>query len=1687
MRNICAILAVVVMLACGGTAPAVDFFDDFESYAPGSDLHGVNIWAGWDNTPGAGAPVSNLFASSPSNSVEIGGGSDLVGSFSDATSGIWEFTTQVYVPSGGSGVNYFIMMSEYNHGGDKTWAHELPFNYATGQIEPSGTGGGGNIVPITFDAWTELKYIVDLDQKVFDAEYGGATISDGNPWSGDAVAAIDLYANSATPIYYDDVSLMSLPTLTWDNVQSANWNSTHWTGGPPSVPDGDTYAILNTANTHTVTVAADAVARNLSVQGGGIAVNAGRTLSIAMRASFAADTTLTVAGTGQLSVGATPSGGNSPLEVTPDGILEVTAGGPVPNSVELAGGTFRFADTMGTPGAAPGGAVAHWAFDETTGSIAANTAPGHLFEHDGDLTNFPFDDSQWVAGKINGALAFDGTDDEVQIFDYQGVSGSAARTMTAWVKTTDGEGPIMSWGTNTAGNKWVFRTQTNNGMAGAIRVEVNGGYIVGNTDVRDNQWHHVAAVLPDGATNVTQMELYVDGALETVSASQDEPVNTDPFGEVVKIGSDSVLNNRYFAGAIDDAYIYDSALTAAQIETMAGPRILPNMATVGLLVTAGSTLESGTEADTDFGVLTLKEGILTTSGQGTINFTSTTIDAGATRVGVGLETPTDLGNALTGRAGLTFAVGGTGTTRLVETYTAGASNEIAFTAGSMTGGTIEVAEGTLRTSGNDLFGGATALKLSGGSYTFGDEIGAPAGGPAEGLLGYWKLDETTGLTAADETGNHDGTLIAFAGDDSQWVPGIQGGSLHFDGADDWMDAGMPATAPTNYTVAMWARADGLTQASVWDSVFSSAPDAGGFQLDVGAVTNGSYQFKGDTTVVAGPVLDDWVHVAFTYDGATVRAYYNGALSNEAATSGKVFSHFRLAINRGGDRRYAGTLDEVYVYDRALSLGEIRGMFGESTPADLSDIHVTVDAPSTLRSESITETAFADLTIAAGTLTTDGSSGIRFADGTTVAAGAVDPGFETLVTTTTGPLTANGNTITKTGGSDLILDEATNSVAGAIFDVQAGRLLAFGEDGASPLTGAAVNLGGGSLALSAKASVTGGSVDFDNAVEATGGTIVAERGGVGHAGPMTVNLGSATNGVSLAGGLELKTEAGYELNVLGTISGDGGLTVNEGTVTLAAADSSIGSMRVTGGTVSTGGNSLEIGQRLKLGNTRFEITGGSFLLAGTDLANENVGHTIALGDADSVIEIGSGGSMADGLLYHLDAAESVTMDGSDMVSAWGDQGDAGNDFSQTDPSVQPLWVSSAIGGLPAIRFAGGSSNQELLLNTPTEPQTFFAVTAATQGGGLRGIWGSENGDKGVRLQDNNWYRSDGHNSDGNDFANGDPNGVRVNGAITGAYTVGEPHIINELRGPNFNATTFNVTSIGEYFANNRDYGGDVAELMAFDRILTDDELNDVGGYLADKYGITAPDYTGGLTSPATESPNTNLVVNANATVTSSSEEVTLGDLTVAAGVSTLVLENAVYTLNNVTFADGVTLNGEMTVRGTLDVGDAIGTITIAEGEIVIDSGAAHNAEVSMSSGAALTAADVDRINVSATGGIYVGGTLAPKGVGRTNSNFFSPVTTLTTIDVIDGAGVFEGGGTAPDGGQAFAAVDPAPAADVTGHIGQGAFLRAVNYERGFGTTITDSVDLEVFVALGGDADGDGKVWLSDWAALRANFG
>jgi hypothetical protein len=87
---------------------------------------------------------------------------------------------------------------------------------------------------------------------------------------------------------------------------------------------------------------------------------------------------------------------------------------------------------------------------------------------------------------------------------------------------------------------------------------------VGYTDVRDDEWHHVAAVLESGsAPDAVDIKLYVDGSQETSSASQDEPINTAGTG-VVRIG-ESPWHNRPFVGLIDDVRLYNKALSADEL------------------------------------------------------------------------------------------------------------------------------------------------------------------------------------------------------------------------------------------------------------------------------------------------------------------------------------------------------------------------------------------------------------------------------------------------------------------------------------------------------------------------------------------------------------------------------------------------------------------------------------------------------------------------------------------------------------------------------------------------------------------------------------------------------------------------------------------------------------------------------------------------------------------------------------------------------------------------------------------------------------------------------------------------------------------------------------------------------------------------------------------------------------------
>ncbi|NQU25290.1 MAG: PEP-CTERM sorting domain-containing protein, partial [Candidatus Nealsonbacteria bacterium] len=175
----------------------------------------------------------------------------------------------------------------------------------------------------------------------------------------------------------------------------------------------------------------------------------------------------------------------------------------------------------------------------------------------------------------------------------------------------------------------------------------------------------------------------------------------------------------------------------------------------------------------------------------------------------------------------------------------------------------------------------------------------------------------------------------------------------------------------------------------------------------------------------------------------------------------------------------------------------------------------------------------------------------------------------------------------------------------------------------------------------------------------------------------------------------------------------------------------------------------------------------------------------------------------------------------------------------------------------------------------------------------------------------------------------------------------------------------------------------------------------------------------------------------------------------------------------TLAGSGTINADpIDVTGTVAPGgDGIGTLTVGSGELGLDSAAAFNAQVSLAVVEPGQQIAADRIEVSAGGVLMLGGTLAVSGLGDRASadNWTAAGATVVVKELLGDIGQGGEGGE----GHAFTAVTPEPNPAAPPHLGQGAFLRGVNYVKpnpDDAPDVISSVEIDLFVALGGDADG-----------------
>jgi hypothetical protein len=190
--------------------------DNFDSYTTGQFLDGGSDdggWKGWGNNPAAGATVTDTQSVTPPHSVDINGASNLVREYNGYITGMWTYKTLQYVPNEYTGVSYFILLSSYDDIGSTIIRNvQLWFDSDQGLV---GSDFDGNTMPLIKGQWNKIVCIIDLDSDWLQIYYNGALLVE-HAWTDTVqgtgggllnIAAVDLFANNASSIFYDSMSL----------------------------------------------------------------------------------------------------------------------------------------------------------------------------------------------------------------------------------------------------------------------------------------------------------------------------------------------------------------------------------------------------------------------------------------------------------------------------------------------------------------------------------------------------------------------------------------------------------------------------------------------------------------------------------------------------------------------------------------------------------------------------------------------------------------------------------------------------------------------------------------------------------------------------------------------------------------------------------------------------------------------------------------------------------------------------------------------------------------------------------------------------------------------------------------------------------------------------------------------------------------------------------------------------------------------------------------------------------------------------------------------------------------------------------------------------------------------------------------------------------------------------------------
>lgn len=212
-----------------------------------------------------------------------------------------------------------------------------------------------------------------------------------------------------------------------------------------------------------------------------------------------------------------------------------------------------------------------------------------------------------------------------------------------------------------------------------------------------------------------------------------------------------------------------------------------------------------------------------------------------------------------------------------------------------------------------------------------------------GLVAAYDFDEGAGTTLTDRSGNgNDGTIYGT----HAWVAGKSGTCLDFDGTGGYVRVtDLILTSATEVSLSFWLNIDvqGSNYCRCFSDnggmrvYFSSGNGTNGLFGSIGNDVNGWLMFNPDLT---GQV---WNHIVLTANASDgkIKSYLNGSFVSErsAGFTTITLNDMFIGVDYLGSHALTGMIDEVRIYNRALSQAEISHIYN-NPGEDMADGAVT---------------------------------------------------------------------------------------------------------------------------------------------------------------------------------------------------------------------------------------------------------------------------------------------------------------------------------------------------------------------------------------------------------------------------------------------------------------------------------------------------------------------------------------------------------------------------------------------------------------------------------------------------------------------------------------------------------------------------------------------------------------------------